>query len=194
MPKLNNRTILIGGAGLILLFLVYRYYQNNVAGGTAATTTGATPADQSGADYASLAGQEQADIAGVSGQEASDIGNLQNEIGGLTGSLGSLTSTVGGLSTPVTGATGATGAAGAPGVSPKAIKRLTTEVGVLQKEMVKMAAGQRRHSTTTHRPAKKAGTGKKASGSPHVNANHPTGTAGHAIAGRSHHPPKKAHR
>jgi hypothetical protein len=104
----QKKYMLIGGAGLILLYLLWRYYQGNQASNTASTTGTAAPTTAS--DYASLAGQEQADvaglqsgIAGLQSQEQSDVGGLQTGIAGLTGQE---TSDVSGLTSTVAGLTG----------------------------------------------------------------------------------------
>jgi len=87
VSKQQKQIAMIAG-GLILAYLLYRWYSNNQAG---STSTGAVAPDTASGDYASLAGQEQSDMAALQGQnsqlysqEQSDIAGLQSGIAGLT--------------------------------------------------------------------------------------------------------------
>ena len=108
MNDKQKRYALYGGAGLILLFLLYRWYSGNQASNTASTAAGTAAPDTSSSDYAALAGQEQGDVAGLqgglntlTGQEQSDITGLQSTLAGLgsqeSSDITGLTGTVGGL-------------------------------------------------------------------------------------------------
>lgn len=92
MSRGQKIAVVIGG--MIVVYLIYRWQMSSTGTstgqasssdtGTGAATTG-TSADQSAADYASLAAQEQSDVAALQGQneqlaaqEQSDVSNLSS--------------------------------------------------------------------------------------------------------------------
>jgi hypothetical protein len=81
VSKQQKQIALIAG-GLVLLYLVYRWYSGNQA---SSTTTGAAAPDTSSGDYASLAGQEQSDMAALQGQNSQLLAQEQSDVSGLTG-------------------------------------------------------------------------------------------------------------
>jgi hypothetical protein len=88
VTKQQKQIALIAG-GLVLLYLVYRWYSNNQ---TSSTTTGAAAPDTTSGDYASLAGQEQSDMAALQGQNSQLLGTEQSDVTGLQSGLAGLTS------------------------------------------------------------------------------------------------------
>jgi hypothetical protein len=103
----QKKYLIVGGAGLILLYLLYRYYSANQASNQQSTAAGTAAPDTSASDYASLAGQEQGDIAALQSQEQGDVAGLTSTLSGLTGQEASdvsgLTGTIGGLSNQLQG-------------------------------------------------------------------------------------------
>jgi len=104
----QKRYALYGGAGLILLYLLYRWYSGNQSSNQAASGAGITAPDTSSSDYAALAGQEQGDVAALqgalntlTGQESSDVSGLTSGMGALgnqeSADISGLTSTIGTL-------------------------------------------------------------------------------------------------
>lgn len=112
----NQRYILIGGAGLLILALLYRYYKGQ-SGGSGGSPTTADPNGEVGAIGSQLAGQEQGDVAGlqnsignlqsqeqgdigaIAAQEAQDVGGLQATLNALAGDLGTVSSQVAAIAT-----------------------------------------------------------------------------------------------
>jgi len=94
MTDKQKKTYAMIAGGLILAYLLYRWYSNNQ---TSSGATGAVAPDTASGDYAALAGQEQADVAALQGQNSQLYSQEQSDIAGLTGNVGTLTSTVGGL-------------------------------------------------------------------------------------------------
>jgi hypothetical protein len=83
-PK--RKRVLLIGAGVAALYLLYRWYSNNQANAAAASagSTAATTDPTAASDYASIAGQEQSDVAALQSQnqqlmtqEQSDVQALQ---------------------------------------------------------------------------------------------------------------------
>lgn len=77
----RQKLMLGGGAGLLLVFLVYRYLKARGGGGSSPISALGT--DTVGADYAQLAGQQQSDAAALANQEQSDVASLQGALTGL---------------------------------------------------------------------------------------------------------------
>lgn len=71
--KPDQKRLMIIGGGVLVLYLLYRYYKGQQANSNA--NTAGAPADAS-AQYAALAGQEQSDVAALQAQEQSDVANL----------------------------------------------------------------------------------------------------------------------
>lgn len=210
MPKMNKKTMIIIGAGVAAVLLVM-YLRSRSASSTSPTDTlGTTDAngDPSGSGYADLGGQlqqsdanEASDVASLSGQlqaaqaqEASDIAGLNAQFAGLSAIGADPTSPSG----PVTNPTSPqprmsvlTRAAKAAGViaAPFGAKAPTgTPAGYKD---VGLGGGNWGYAPTTNRrPAQhqKTGQTKTRPVTNHQNGNHPAGTAGHAVAPRSHAP------
>lgn len=100
----QQKMIAAGVGGLVLLYLLYRWYSNNQSG---STSTGSVAPDTSSGDFASLAGQEQADMAAVQGQNSQLAAQEQSDVAGLTSSIGGLTgqesSDISGLTSAIAG-------------------------------------------------------------------------------------------
>lgn len=81
MDKKQKQMAIIGG-GLVVLFLLYRWYSSRSAS-TAAGAGVASP-DTSASDFASLAGQEQSDAAALQGQNTQLQNQEQSDVAALT--------------------------------------------------------------------------------------------------------------
>lgn len=109
----TQRYILIGGAGLIVLILLYRFYKGS-SGEAAPAEDGIVPDNAIGALGAQLAGQQQADMAAMSNQHNADIEALTGLVNeGLAGVIATesantqtLTGAIADLSTNVGDLTG----------------------------------------------------------------------------------------
>jgi len=105
VSKQQKQIAMIAG-GLILAYLLYRWYSNNQA---SSSTTGAVAPDTSSGDYASLAGQEQSDVAALQGQNSQLLSQEQSDVTGLQSGLAGLTSQeasdVSGINTALGGVT-----------------------------------------------------------------------------------------
>jgi hypothetical protein len=95
MNEKQKKQYMIIAAGVIAVYLAYRWYAGRQ---TTANTGTATPAtDTAASDYASLAGQEQGDVAALQSQNTGLLSQEQSDVSGLQGTLSSLTATVDGL-------------------------------------------------------------------------------------------------
>lgn len=215
---MNRKQLLIGGGVAVALIVAYIWYRNHQAG---AASSGGAPVDSTGAtssqeasDYATLAGmlqqqqaQEASDFASVqsaeagfvsAAQEQADIGNVTGQLGGITGQIGTLAGQVATLANIPAGPAGAPGPPGTPGQV-----TIPNIVPFVSKEIRQILAGQKKDTTAVRTQQKKTGQTKRATTGPHpvnvgvqgasshVSGNHPAGTAGHAVAQRSHGSKKK---
>jgi hypothetical protein len=101
MNDKQKRYALIAGGGLVLLYLLYQWYQSKSSANQQSSGAGVTAPDTTGSDYAALAGQEQGDVAGLQSgitglggtvtglgaQEQSDVTGLQSGLTGLGGTV-----------------------------------------------------------------------------------------------------------
>ena len=111
MNEKQKKYALIAGAGLLALFLIYRYYSASKGNSTSAGGTGTVAApDTSGSDYATMAGQEQGDVAALQSQEQSDVAGLTSDVGAVQTGLSNLTgqeqTDLGGVTSQVSGLAG----------------------------------------------------------------------------------------
>jgi hypothetical protein len=103
----QKRYAVIGAGGLVLLYLLYRWYASRQASSTATTAAGTTAPDTSASDYASLAGQEQGDMASLQSQLAALAAQIPT--GGGTSAADPGTSTVTPAGPDLTGITSTLG-------------------------------------------------------------------------------------
>ena len=100
----QKRYAVIGAGGLVLLYLLYRWYASRQASSTASTASGTPAPDTSASDYAALAGQEQGDVASLQQQLAGLAAQIPTGGGTSTADPGS--STVAPAGPDLTGITG----------------------------------------------------------------------------------------
>lgn len=82
VSKPTQKKLLIGGGGLVVLYLLYRWYQGRSTS-TAAQTAAGTAATGAGTTDGTApvgSGQEQSDVSGLAGQEQSDVNALASGI------------------------------------------------------------------------------------------------------------------
>lgn len=100
----NQKTAVYAGGALVLLYLVYRWYQNSAAAGAAQGSTTQSSIDPTAAsNYASLAGQEQSDVASLQQQNSQLLAQEQSDVQTLSGQYSGLVSTEQGDIANVTG-------------------------------------------------------------------------------------------
>jgi hypothetical protein len=85
--KKHQKTIVIGAGVAVLLYLLYRWYENRSAASSTAAgeadtgTAGAYETEAAeGADVSQLAGQEQSDVSALNAQETGDVSTLTTNL------------------------------------------------------------------------------------------------------------------
>jgi hypothetical protein len=204
MPKLSHKQLLIFG-GVAAVALLFLWYRSHSAASSAASSTDPSAGDYTGTADDSGAAELGGDIQAEGAQEQSDVSSLQSALNTLGGAEGTDATNIANLQTSESG--DASNIAALTGGLAAAVKSDTTLAGKVKKlsatltkdartinkqhkEIVAVQKGEKRASAALKKATTpkhtKTGHTKTANKSPHVNANHPAGTAGRSVAARSH--------
>lgn len=204
----QQKYIAYSGAGILALYLLYRWYQSRQSGAATATTSGGVDTSGLSSGLAGVSGQEQADIAALQGQEQQDIASLQaaratdlaSLQGGLSQASGQESADIASLNAQLASMMGSGNWAQNLQAT---VAQTAAQFAAQQTQLQQVLAGEAGLSRTLTNQGKTINTlrkqvqklqpKKKLGGNAHSshhqagNAGHTGGHAGGSVAARSHH-------